>query len=212
MSRGLFITVEGIDGSGKTTQMAKIKSYLESLGCRVLLLREPGGTRISEAIRGILLNSEYTEMTDKTEVLLYSASRAQLVDEVIKPALEKNITVVCDRFADSFYAYQGFGRGNSFEVLESITKYAVGGTMPDVTLFFDIPPEIALKRRFAATESDRIENEKFDFHRKVYEGYKALAARYPERIKTIDATRPEEEVWRDVRRQLDVAFGFIKEV
>jgi len=212
MSRGLFITVEGIDGSGKTTQMAKIQSYLESLGCKVLLIREPGGTRISEAIRSILLNSEHKEMAVKTEVLLYSAARAQLVEEVIKPAIEKNITVVCDRFVDSFYAYQGFGRGNRFDVLASITDFAIGGTMPDVTLFFDIPPEIALKRRFAATESDRIENEVFDFHRKVYEGYKVLAAKYPRRIKTIDATRPEEDVWRDVRRQLDVVFGFIRKV
>jgi dTMP kinase len=206
MKRGLFITVEGIDGSGKTTQMAKIQSYLESLGCKVLLIREPGGTRISEAIRGILLNSEYTEM------LLYSASRAQLVEETIKPAIGRNITVICDRFVDSFYAYQGYGRGSSFDVLTSITNFAIGGTIPDITLFFDIAPEIALRRRFAATESDRIENEVFDFHKKVYDGFKALAAKYPGRIKTIDATRSEEEVWRDVRRQLDVTFGFIKEV
>ncbi len=212
MKRGLFITVEGIDGSGKTTQMAKIQSYLESLGCKVLLIREPGGTRISEAIRGILLNSEYTEMDDKTEVLLYSASRAQLVEETIKPAIGRNITVICDRFVDSFYAYQGYGRGSSFDVLTSITNFAIGGTIPDITLFFDIAPEIALRRRFAATESDRIENEVFDFHKKVYDGFKALAAKYPGRIKTIDATRSEEEVWRDVRRQLDVTFGFIKEV
>lgn len=212
MKRGLFITIEGMDGSGKTTQIAKIQSYLESLGCEVLLIREPGGTRISEAIRGIILNPEYTEMVDTTELLLYSASRAQLVEETIRPAIERNITVICDRFVDSFYAYQGFGRGITFDVLQSITNVATGGTMPDITLFFDIAPEIALKRRFAATESDRIENEKLEFHKKVYDGYKALAAKYPRRIKTIDATKPEEDVWRDVRRQLDATFGFIKMV
>lgn len=210
MNRGLFITVEGTDGSGKTTQIANMQTHLASLGCEVLLTREPGGTRISESIRSVILNPANTEMSDTTELLLYSASRAQLVEQVIKPSIEKNITVICDRYVDSFYAYQGFGRGANFGLLENITRIAVNGTMPDITFFFDLDPEIGLKRRLAATESDRIENEVIEFHRKVHDGYKVLAARYPERIKTIDASRPAAEVWQDVRRQLEMALGFIR--
>lgn len=210
MKRGLFITVEGTDGSGKTTQIANMQRYLDSIGCHVLLTREPGGTRISESIRSIILNPEYTEMSDTSELLLYSASRAQLVEQVIKPSIEKSVTVICDRYVDSFYAYQGFGRGVRPELLKSITDIAINGMMPDITFFFDLDPEIGLKRRFAATESDRIENEMLDFHKKVYEGYKTLARMDPKRIKTIDATKPEEEVWRDVRRQLDRTLGFTK--
>ena len=212
MNRGLFITVEGTDGSGKTTQITNMRAHLASLGCQVLLTREPGGTRISESIRSIILDPAYAEMSNTAELLLYSASRAQLVEQVIRPSIANSITVICDRYVDSFYAYQGFGRGTGFELLENITRIAVNGTMPDITFFFDLDPEIGLKRRFAATESDRIENEVMEFHKKVHEGYKALAARYPDRIRTIDASRPAEEVWLDVRRQLDMTLGFIKSV
>lgn len=212
MKRGLFITVEGTDGSGKTTQMAKMQAHLISLGCEVLLTREPGGTRISENVRAIILDPAYTEMSNTTELLLYSAARSQLVEQVIKPSIEKCVTVICDRYVDSFYAYQGFGRGIRLEMLEEITNIAIDGTMPDITFFFDLDPEIGLKRRFAATESDRIENEVLEFHRNVHAGYKILAGRYPKRIKTIDASRPAEEVWQDVRRQLDMTLGFIKSV
>lgn len=212
MKRGLFITVEGTDGSGKTTQISKMQAYLASLGCDVLLTREPGGTRISESIRCVILDPIYTEMSNTAELLLYSAARAQLVEQVIKPSIEKCVTVICDRYVDSFYAYQGFGRGIGMEKLESITSIAINGSMPDITFFFDLNPEIGLKRRFAATVSDRIENEVLDFHRKVYDGYKALANRFPKRIKTIDASRSADEVWLDVRRQLDAILGFIKSV
>ena len=212
MERGLFITVEGTDGSGKTTQISNMKEHLVSLGCEVLLTREPGGTRISESIRSVILDPEYTEMSNTTELLLYSAARAQLVEQVIKPSIGKCVTVICDRYVDSFYAYQGFGREVGYELLENITNIAINGTMPDITFFFDLDPEIGLKRRFAATESDRIENEVMEFHRKVHTGYKMLAARYPDRIKTIDAAKPVEEVWRDVRRQLDMTLGFVKSV
>ena len=212
MKRGLFITVEGTDGSGKTTQIANMQKHLATLGCEVLLTREPGGTRISESIRSIILDPAYAEMSNTAELLLYSASRAQLVEQLIRPSIEKCVTVICDRYVDSFYAYQGFGRGTSLEMLESITKIAINGTMPDITFFFDLDPEIGLKRRFAATGSDRIENEVMDFHRKVHAGYKALANRYPKRIKTIDASKTVEEVWQDVRRQLEMTLGFIKSV
>lgn len=210
MKRGLFITVEGNDGSGKTTQIERIKTHLSSLGFNVILTREPGGTRISEDIRSIILNPEFTEMSNTAELLLYSAARAQLVDQLIKPSLERCVTVICDRYVDSFYAYQGFGRGTEFKLLENVTKIAVSGTMPDITFFLDLAPEIGLKRRLAATGKDRIENEVLDFHKKVHAGFKALANKYPKRIKCIDASKPEEEVWEDIRRQLDLALGFVK--
>lgn len=210
MKRGLFVTVEGTDGSGKTTQIAKMREHLTSMGCEVLLTREPGGTRIGENIRSIILDPAYTEMSDTAELLLYSAARAQLVEQVIRPAIEKSITVICDRYVDSFYAYQGYGRGIDHGRLERVTNIAISGLMPDITFFLDLDPETGLKRRMEATGSDRIENELMDFHRKVYNGYRELAERFPDRIKTIDADRPAEEVWRDIRRHLDATLGFIK--
>jgi dTMP kinase len=132
------------------------------------------------------------------------------VEQVIRPVVEKNITVICDRYVDSFYAYQGFGRGIALDRLESKTNIAINGLMPDITFFLDLDPEIGLKRRMESTGSDRIENELMDFHRKVYSGYRELAKRFQDRIKTIDASRSEAEVWRDIRRQLEITLGFIK--
>jgi dTMP kinase len=203
MKRGLFITVEGTDGSGKTTQMGFISEYLKNAGYDVVLTREPGGTRISEKIRSIILEPDHTEMGSITELLLYSAARAQLVHEVIRPSLEKGIMVVCDRYVDSTYAYQGYGRGLDSGLLEDISDIAVGGLMPDVTLFFDLDPETALKRRLAATQSDRIENEQLEFHKRVHCGYERLAEKYPERIKRIDADRTAGCIWAEVRIIMD---------
>lgn len=212
MKRGLFITIEGTDGSGKTTQIRNIMEHLSAMGCKVLLTREPGGTRISENIRSIILDPAFTEMQDTTELLLYSAARAQLVEQVIKPSIANCETVICDRYVDSFFAYQGYGRGLDMDMLQKITSTAISGTMPDITFFFDLDPEIGLRRRMTVNEGDRIENEMMDFHRRVYEGYKELAARYPERIKTINASKPINEVWDDVRHQLDMALGFVREI
>lgn len=212
MKRGLFITIEGTDGSGKTTQIRSMMDYLSAMGCKVLLTREPGGTRIGENIRSIILDPAFTEMHNITELLLYSAARAQLVEQVIKPSIANCQTVICDRYIDSFFAYQGYGRGLDMDMLGKVTTIAVDGTIPDITFFFDLDPEIGLKRRMTATGSDRIENEVMDFHRRVYNGYKELAAKYPERIKTIDASKPIDEVWNDVRRQLDTVLGFIRQV
>jgi dTMP kinase len=212
MERGLFITIEGTDGSGKTTQIRNMMDHLTSMGCSVVLTREPGGTRIGENIRSTILDPAYTEMHDITELLLYSAARAQLVEQVIKPAVAKGQTVICDRYVDSFFAYQGYGRGLDMDMLGNITTTAINGTMPDITFFFDLDPEIGLKRRMTAAAGDRIENEVMDFHRRVYNGYKELAAKYPERIKTIDASKPVDEVWKDVRHQLDMVLGFIRQV
>lgn len=207
MDRGLFITIEGTDGSGKTTQMKFIKEYLQKSGREVLLTREPGGTRISEKIREIILNPVFTEMGVNAEMLLYAAARAQLVSELIKPALEQGNIVVCDRFVDSTYAYQGYGRGLDMEMLVSINNIAIDGVMPDLTFFFDLNPVEALKRRKASSEPDRIENEKMDFHNKVYSGYISLSKKYSGRIKRIDSNRTVEEIWCEVRSILDKILG-----
>jgi dTMP kinase len=199
MHHGLFITFEGTDGSGKTTQIFNLEKFLRAKGYITLLLREPGGTRIGEKIRRIVLDNANTGMSGIAEMLLYAAARAQLVDEVIRPSLEAGKCIICDRYIDSSYAYQGFGRGLNPDTIENVNNVAVGGTMPDITFFLDISPEEALKRRLAASGADRIENEKPEFHRRVYEGYKKLAAKYPERIKTIDARQDPDEVFSEIR-------------
>ena len=212
MKRGLFVTVEGTDGCGKTTQIRNIIDHLSSLGCRVILTREPGGTRISENIRSIILDPTFTEMHSITELMLYSAARAQLVEQVIKPSIAKSETVICDRYIDSFYAYQGYGRGLDMDMLKKITSLAIDDMIPDITIFLDLDPEIGLRRRMNVANGDRIENEQIEFHRRVYDGYKQLARENPDRIKIIDASRSVEEVWQDVRRQLDMALGFVREI
>ena len=203
MKRGLFITVEGTDGSGKTTQIKLMEDYIRGKGFDVTLTREPGGTRISESIRAIILEPENKEMGKTAEMLLYASARAQLVAEVIKPAIEAGATVICDRFVDSSYVYQGFGRGIDARTIEEVNRAALDGLEPDITFFFDISPEIALIRRIASTGADRIENEKMEFHMKVYTGYKKLAAIYPERIKSIDSNRGIEEIFKDVKVWID---------
>lgn len=204
MNKGLFITVEGTDGSGKTTQIQLIEKYLRDMGREVILVREPGGTNISEKIRPIILDPDSTEMCSTTEMLLYAASRAQLVAEVIKPSLKAGKIVICDRFVDSAYAYQGYGRGIEMDILEIVNKAAIDGIIPDITFFFDISPEVALDRRIASSSTDRIENENSRFHKRVYEGYLQLADKSHQRIRRIDASRPVEKVWEDVRLLLDM--------
>lgn len=199
MKRGLFITVEGTDGSGKTTQINRLMEYICGKGYEVVLTREPGGTNISEKIRNIILDTENSEMGRITEMLLYASARAQLVAEVIKPSVECGKIVIADRFVDSSYVYQGFGRGIDMEVVKTVNSIALDGIIPDITLFFDLSPQIALSRRLASTGADRIEKEKMDFHMRVYSGYKELAALYPERIKSVDSSRSIEEISADVR-------------
>jgi dTMP kinase len=203
MEEGLFITIEGTDGSGKTTQIALMEEYLIRKGYKVVLTREPGGTGISEKIRSIILDTANTNMGIMTEMLLYAAARAQLVSEVIKPALESGKIVICDRFVDSTYAYQGFGRGINLKQITDINRSALDGIMPDITFFFDLSPEIALRRRVNASVADRIEKEKMDFHMNVYKGYKKLSALYPERIKTINCNRGIEAISIEIKEILD---------
>lgn len=201
MKRGLFITVEGLDGSGKTTQIRLLKELLVSMGYEVVLTREPGGTNIGEKVRSIILDPANTDMEPMTEMLLYASARAQLVAKVIRPSLEDGKMVICDRFVDSSIVYQGFGRGIDLKIVEDVNSFALDGIMPDITFFFDICPTAALKRR-TAEDMDRIEREQIDFHEKVYSGYKKLAEMYPERIKAINSERPVDEIFKDVRENI----------
>jgi dTMP kinase len=191
---GLFITVEGSDGAGKTTQIEKLKDYLSSKGYDIILCREPGGTAISESIRSIILNKEFTEMSYMTELLLYASARSQLVDQVIKPALKENKIVICDRFVDSSAVYQGIARGLGVELVYEVNQYAIGETFPDVTILLDISGQTGIKRKKNQGELDRMELEAAEFHEKVSNGYRALADRYSDRIKKIDATQSIEEI------------------
>ena len=204
MRKGIFITIEGTDGSGKTTQIRRMVSHLTSIGCEVILCREPGSTQISEKIREIILDKENKMMGDTAEMLLYASARAQLISEVIKPAIENGKVVICDRFVDSSYVYQGFARGIPLDTVIEINRIATQGIMPDVTFFFDIAPDVALKRKINRHHAaDRIESEKMEFHLKVYEGYKEIKRLYPDRIKSIDAARGIDEIFGDVRKELD---------
>ena len=191
---GKFITVEGTDGAGKSTQIKLLVDYLTGRGLQVVVTREPGGTNISEKIREIILDVENIEMDNVTEAFLYAASRAQHVSEKISPALKEGKVVICDRFVDSSVAYQSYARGLSLNLVEDINFYAVSGIMPDLTLFFDMPPRVGIARKKDMHVLDRIEKEKMDFHEKVYNGYKELLEKYPERIKWIDARKSIDEV------------------
>lgn len=205
MGKGIFITFEGNDGSGKTTQITRLRDYLVSLGIEVIWLREPGGTLIGEKIRHVLLDNDSKGMSPVAEMLLYAASRAQLVSSVIKPELEAGKAVICDRFVDSSYAYQGIGRGLGLETVMEANKPAVGDCMPHITFFMDIDADKAMARRNAkGEEADRIESERMDFHRRVYEGYVKLADIYADRIKRIDVLRSPDEVFREIRGYVDI--------
>ncbi len=192
--RGIFISMEGPDGSGKSTQLELIKKYLEEKGYEIIITREPGGTRISEAVREIILNKEYTEMGYMTEALLYASARAQLVTEVIKPAIESGKAVISDRFVDSSAVYQGMARGLGVENVYKINEFAIQGMMPDLTIHLDLPAKVGISRKKDQKELDRMEMETLDFHEKVAEGYRKLASLAPDRIYTIDATQSVETI------------------
>ncbi len=186
MKKGYFISFEGGDGSGKSTQIKKLKNYFENKGYEVILTREPGGTEIGEKIRSVILDPENRKMSDVTETMLYAASRAQHVHEVIKPAIESGKIIICDRFVDSSIAYQGYGRGLGDDV-SIINSYAVGKYMPNLTFLLKVRPDVG-SSRIRNREKDRIEMEAMDFHHKVYDGYEMLEKQFPERIVGIDAS------------------------
>lgn len=201
-SRGLFITVEGIDGCGKSTQARLIAAALEAAGHDVLRLREPGGVKISEQIREILLDPANAEMGDVCELLLYEAARAQLVHQVIRPALAAGKTVVCDRFYDSTTAYQAFADGLDRNMVSQANELAVDGCRPDLTLVFDLPVEDALRRRSGREAEDRLELKGLEFQERVAAGFRAVAVDEPDRVKLIDAGGSIAEVFSGVAAEL----------
>ena len=196
--KSLFITMEGSDGCGKTTQIELLKKKFEDLGCETIISREPGGTAISEKIRNIILDNSNINMSYITEAMLYAAARAQLVEEVIRPALESGKIVICDRFVDSSLVYQGIARGLGIERIAQINSYALKDLKPDITFFLDLPPVKAMQRKRKQAEFDRIENEKMEFHNMVYEGYKKIAEIYKERIISVDASQSIEKIHLDI--------------
>jgi dTMP kinase len=202
----MFITFEGLDGSGKTTQVKQAAAFLRDHGYDVLLTREPGGTDIGDQIRNILHDLENTEMHPHTELLLYCASRAQLVAEVIVPYLEKGGIVICDRYIDSTLAYQGYGHGLDLKQLKQILDFATGGLKPHYTIYLDITPDDALKRRMAASlfgeEWNRMDDMEMAFHRRVYEGYRRLIRAEPKRWVRINAVQSVEKVQADILEAL----------
>jgi dTMP kinase len=206
---GLFITFEGPEGGGKTTQIQLLAGWLLGLGREVLTTREPGGTRIGDAIRGALLDSRFTEMEPATEVLLFSAARAQIVAEIIRPKLERGGVVLCDRFADSTLAYQGYGRQLDLAALRMITAFATADLTPDLTVLLDLPVSEGLRRKQGcdAAEWNRMERERQEFHERVRQGYLALAATQPDRWLVVDATRPVPDVQAEIRRRVDIALA-----
>ncbi len=202
MKQGIFITLEGPDGSGKSTQIQYLREYFDETGIPCVFTREPGGTSIGEKLRGIILDKDNSEMSSMTEALLYAASRAQHVEELIKPALAAGKVVVCDRFIDSSIAYQGYGRDLG-ESVRIINELAVDGCMPDVTFLLALSPEEGKSRIGGEENQDRLEQEKIEFHNKVYEGYRKLAQMYPQRFVEIDAGGDRESVRREIYAHLE---------
>ena len=203
--KGIFITIEGSDGSGKSTQIKNIKKYMENKGIDVIFTREPGGTPIGEKIRALILDTENSEMTSLTEAFLYAAARAQHVDEEIIPALEEGKIVICDRFVDSSIAYQGYGRELG-DTVKEINRFAVRDAEPDLTIFFDLPPEKGRERiKKNNMTFDRLEKENLDFHERVYRGYRDII-KNGDRYEVIDASMSEEEVKNHVLKILDNLF------
>ena len=200
---GLFITIEGTDGAGKTTQIKLLEKYLRDKGFKVVCTREPGGTPISEKIRDIIIDKNNTEMTDITEALLYAAARAQHTSEVIIPALNDGGIVISDRYLDSSIVYQGFARGMGEKLIKGINRYAVGELEPDITFFLRLKPEDGILRKEKQTDLDRIEMEKAGFHQRVYDGYVRLSKRFKDRIKVIDALEGVEEIHDHIVAYID---------
>ena len=199
MQRGLFITFEGSDGSGKTTQYRLFAKYLKEQSFDVITTRDPGGTEISEKIRTLILDPDNKEMTDMTEAFLFAASRTQHVSQLIRPAVEEGKIVLCDRFMDSSIAYQGYGRGLG-DCVRQINEVAVMGMQPDLTFFLDLKPEDGRKRNIRAGKADRLEQQDIEFHDRVYEGYRKLAEIYSSRFIIIDASGSIDEVQERIRR------------
>ncbi len=206
--KGRFITFEGPDGSGKTTQIKLAEQYLEQKGFEVLTTFEPGGTGIGKKIRAILLDKSNLEMTDKTETLLFLASRAQLTEKIIKPALKSRQMVLCDRFFDSTIAYQGIARGLGAQRMLDFSLWATGGLVPDLTFVFHMKPGIGLERKSRqGRPKDRLESQEDDFMQKVCQGYREVAERFKERIVSIDGEKDIQAVFAIIRDKINGLIG-----
>jgi dTMP kinase len=196
----MFITLEGPEGSGKTCQIPGLADFLRRHGYEVITTREPGGTMIGDQVRNVLMNLENTAMYPRTEILLFQASRAQLVHEVIVPNLEAGKVVICDRYADSTIAYQGYGHQTDLQELHNIVNFATGGLKPDLTILFDLDVETGLKRRSADGDWNRLDAYELAFHRRVRAGYHSMAAAEPQRWVTLDAAQSIETVQAELCR------------
>lgn len=191
----MFITLEGPDGSGKTKQIQPLANFLKEKGYTVFTAREPGGTAIGDQVRDILMNLDNTSMRPRTETLLFCAARAQLVEEVIRPYLEKGEVVLLDRYADSTMAYQGYGHQNDLALIKNLLVFATGGLKPDLTLLLDVDPEVGLRRRqVGGGEWNRLDAYQLQYHQRVRQGYLKMAAAEPDRWRVIDASQPPDMV------------------
>jgi dTMP kinase len=208
----MFITVEGGEGSGKTSVIARIAKDLKTDGAEVMTTREPGGIEIAEKIRAILLDPAHDRMDARTEALLYAAARRQHLVERVLPALQAGKIVICDRFLDSSLVYQGIARGLGLEAVLGVNRFAIGSLMPDLTLLLDVDPEVGLRRiqGDAGREVNRLDLEGLDFHRKVREGYLEVARLFPGRIRVVSAERPLDQVAAEVRGLLRQKLGGTK--
>ncbi len=211
--KGVFVTFEGIEGSGKSTQIALLANFLMSQGKPVTLTREPGGTGIGDQIRKILLDPSNTALTPRAELLLYAAARAQHIEELVRPDLEAGKIVLCDRFSDATLAYQGHGRGLDESIIRTLDPVATAGLRPDLTILLDIVAGVGLGRargrnssRGLETEA-RFENEELAFHERVREGYLVLARAEPGRFRVVDAARTRDEIQEDIRKSMEDALG-----
>ncbi|KKN19043.1 hypothetical protein LCGC14_0949710 [marine sediment metagenome] len=202
MNKGFFVTFEGVEGAGKSTQIKIMKKYLGKKGWPIVTTREPGGTFIGDELRDILLDVDNKDIDPKVEALLYAASRAQLVSNVIKPALEEKKVVLSDRYIDSSLAYQGYGRGLPIDAILDFNKWATSALQPDLTFLFRLPAEQGLART-STKHADRIESESISFHKKVEKGYDELAASYKDRYHVIDATKTTEQVTQEIKAVID---------
>lgn len=209
---GLFITFEGLDGSGKTSHLRRIAEELRSVGVKALETKEPGGTPLADAIRSVFLDPQWTEMDGRVELMLVFASRRQHLVEQVEPALESGGLVLCDRFTDSTYAYQGHGRGVDLDTIAAVDRIATGARRPDRTVLFDLPPQLAhdrgqssSRRALAYAEGgvDRIDGEDLAFYERVRRGFLDLAAREPERFRVVDSSGTMEQTARQVRAALE---------
>ena len=199
---GLFVSFEGVDGTGKSTQAERLGTYLESTGHTAILTREPGGTRLGAAIRRLLLADDMPDITPRTEALLFAADRAQHVAKVIRPALQQGHVVVCDRYVDSSIAYQSGGRGLTGDGVRRLSMWATGGLLPDRTYLLDMDATTSHMR--LTHEADRMEGNDAVFHRRTRDMFLTLARMEPDRFRVIDASRPVDKVWADVRADIDL--------